>query len=69
MVTALSPCWYRSGLVRRFGVFRMVIGEAVTIRGGGDWPADHGVETVLLDDPERAAMTRGFAARHPQLRS
>ncbi|MGW4019857.1 nucleoside deaminase, partial [Streptomyces sp. NPDC005009] len=67
MVTTLSPCWYRSGLVRQFGISRVVIGEAVTFRGGHDWPAGHGVEIVLLDDPECAATMRGFVARHPQL--
>src|SRR5215472_7608447 len=28
MVTTLSPCWYCSGLVRQFGIGRVVIGEA-----------------------------------------
>jgi cytosine deaminase len=67
MVTTLSPCWYCSGLVRQFGISRVVIGEAVTFHGGHDRPAGHGVEIVLLDDPECAAMMRGFTARHPQL--
>src|SRR3954451_1551049 len=26
MVTTLSPCWYCSGLVRQFGISRVVIG-------------------------------------------
>ncbi|GGU60246.1 nucleoside deaminase [Streptomyces lavendofoliae] len=67
MVTTLSPCWYCSGLVRQFGISRVVIGEAETFRGGHDWLAEHGVEVVLLDDPECAAMMRGFVARHPEL--
>ncbi|MFE9920033.1 nucleoside deaminase [Streptomyces sp. NPDC005774] len=67
MVTTLSPCWYCSGLVRQFGISRVVIGEAVTFHGGHDWLAEHGVRIVLLDDPECAAMMREFVARHPQL--
>lgn len=67
MVTTLSPCWYCSGLVRRFGISRVVIGEAATFHGGHDRPAGHGVEIVLLDDPECTAMMRAFTARHPQL--
>ncbi|MEV0689458.1 nucleoside deaminase [Streptomyces sp. NPDC050388] len=67
MVTTLSPCWYCSGLVRQFGISRVVIGEAVTFHGGHDWLAEHGVEIVLLDDPECAAMTRDFVERHPRL--
>ncbi|MGW0149654.1 nucleoside deaminase [Streptomyces sp. NPDC003333] len=67
MVTTLSPCWYCSGLVRQFGISRVVIGEAVTFRGGHDWLAEHGVEIVLLDDPECVALMRDFVARRPDL--
>ncbi|MFJ6729816.1 MULTISPECIES: nucleoside deaminase [unclassified Streptomyces] len=67
MVTTLSPCWYCSGLVRQFGISRVVIGEARTFRGGHDWLAEHGVEIVLLDDDGCAAMMREFIAAHPAL--
>ncbi|USQ82828.1 nucleoside deaminase [Streptomyces phaeoluteigriseus] len=67
MVTTLSPCWYCSGLVRQFGISRVVIGEAVTFRGGHDWLAAHGVEIVLLDDPDCVAMMRDFIGSNPAL--
>ncbi|MFC7911646.1 nucleoside deaminase [Streptomyces nigra] len=67
MVTTLSPCWYCSGLVRQFGIGRVVIGEAVTFSGGHEWLAEHGVEIVLLDDPECVSLMRDFVARHPDL--
>ena len=67
MVTTLSPCWYCSGLVRQFGISRVVVGEAVTFHGGHDWLAGHGVEVVVLDDPECVAMMREFTARNPEL--
>ncbi|GAA2504241.1 nucleoside deaminase [Streptomyces gobitricini] len=67
MVTTLSPCWYCSGLVRQFEISRVVIGEAETFHGGHDWLAEHGVEVVLLDDPECVAMMRDFTAEHPAL--
>ncbi|GAA3496276.1 MULTISPECIES: nucleoside deaminase [Streptomyces] len=67
MVTTLSPCWYCSGLVRQFGISRVVIGEAVTFHGGHDWLAEHGVEVVVLDDPECVALMREFTARNPAL--
>ncbi|MFD4143758.1 MULTISPECIES: nucleoside deaminase [unclassified Streptomyces] len=67
MVTTLSPCWYCSGLVRQFGISRVVIGEAATFHGGIDWLAGHGVETVVLDDPECTAMMRDFIAARPEL--
>ncbi|WP_371660478.1 nucleoside deaminase [Streptomyces sp. NBC_00280] len=67
MVTTLSPCWYCSGLVRQFGISRVVVGEAVTFHGGHDWLAEHGVEIVLLDDPECVDMMRDFITNNPAL--
>lgn len=67
MVTTLSPCWYCSGLVRQFGISRVVIGEAVTFHGGHDWLAEHGVEIVLLDDPECVRMMTDFIEKNPTL--
>ncbi|MBB4985851.1 MULTISPECIES: nucleoside deaminase [Streptomyces] len=67
MVTTLSPCWYCSGLVRQFGISRVVVGEAETFHGGHDWLAGHGVEVVVLDDAECAALMREFIAARPAL--
>jgi cytosine/creatinine deaminase len=67
MVTTLSPCWYCSGLVRQFGIPRVVIGEARTFHGGHDWLAEHGVEITLLDDDECVRMMTDFIAAQPRL--
>lgn len=67
MVTTLSPCWYCSGLVRQFGISRVVIGEAVTFHGGHDWLAEHGVEVVLVNDPECTDLMRAFIGDRPEL--
>lgn len=67
MVTTLSPCWYCSGLVRQFGISRVVVGEAATFTGGHGWLAEHGVEIVVLDDTECVALMRDFTGRHPDL--
>jgi creatinine deaminase len=67
MVTTLSPCWYCSGLVRQFGIGRVVVGEAETFHGGHEWLAEHGVEIVVLDDPGCTAMMRRFIAARPEL--
>jgi len=67
MVTTLSPCWYCSGLVRQFGISRVVVGEARTFFGGHDWLAENGVEIVLLDDPELVRMMTDFIAARPEL--
>ncbi|GHE11794.1 nucleoside deaminase [Streptomyces alanosinicus] len=67
MVTTLSPCWYCSGLVRQFGISRVVIGEATTFHGGHDWLAGQGVEIVVLEDPECVAVMRAFVRDNPEL--
>lgn len=67
MVTTLSPCWYCSGLVRQFGIGRVVVGEASTFSGGHTWLAEHGVDVVVLDDPECTALMERFVAERPEL--
>lgn len=67
MVTTLSPCWYCSGLIRQFGISRVVIGEATTFFGGHEWLAENGVEVVLLDDSECVSMMETFIADRPEL--
>ncbi|MER5268744.1 nucleoside deaminase [Actinosynnema sp. NPDC002837] len=67
MVTTLSPCWYCSGLVRQFGIPRVVIGEARTFHGGHDWLAEHGVEITLLDDQACVRLMTDFIAAKPEL--
>jgi creatinine deaminase len=67
MVTTLSPCWYCSGLVRQFGISRVLIGEATTFFGGHEWLAEHGVEITVVDDRECVAMMREFIAERPDL--
>lgn len=67
MVTTLSPCWYCSGLVRQFGIGRVVIGEDVNFTGGQDWLAEHGTEVVVLNDPDLIAMMAGFIRTNPEL--
>ncbi|MFD2090730.1 nucleoside deaminase [Blastococcus deserti] len=67
MVTTLSPCWYCSGLVRQFGISRLVIGEARTFHGGHDWLAENGVEVLVLDDAEGVRLMEQFIAAHPEI--
>ncbi|MEV0054219.1 nucleoside deaminase [Saccharopolyspora shandongensis] len=67
MVTTLSPCWYCSGLVRQFGIGRVVVGEARNFHGGHDWLAENGVEIVLLDDPECTRLMADFIEANPRL--
>jgi cytosine deaminase len=67
MATTLSPCWFCSGLVRQFGISRVVIGEARTFYGGHDWLAENGVEVVLLDDAECVRLMTEFIEANPAL--
>ena len=67
MVTTLSPCWFCSGLVRQFGITRLVVGEAQTFHGGHDWLAENGVEVVVLDDASCVTMMTDFIAANPAL--
>lgn len=67
MATTLSPCWFCSGLIRQFGISRVVIGEAQTFQGGHDWLAENGVEVVVLDDPECIQLMSDFIAAKPEL--
>jgi cytosine deaminase len=67
MVTTLSPCWFCSGLIRQFGISRVVIGEARTFYGGHDWLAENGVEVLVLDDDECVQMMTDFIAANPAL--
>ena len=67
MVTTLSPCWYCSGLVRQFGITRLVVGETTTFTGGHDWLARHGVAVTIIDDPECKRLMTDFIAARPEL--
>ena len=67
MVTTLAPCWYCSGLVRQFGIPRVVIGESVNFPGGIAWLRECGVEVVDLASEECIRLLGGFIAAHPEL--
>src|SRR5215207_6015814 len=67
MVTTLAPCWYCSGLVRQFGIPRVVVGESVNFAGGAGWLRESGVEVVDLASGECIELLGGFIAGHPEL--
>jgi cytosine/creatinine deaminase len=67
MVTTLAPCWYCSGLVRQFGIGKVVVGESVNFAGGVDWLREAGVEVVDLGSQECIDMLGQFIAAHPEL--
>ena len=67
MVTTLSPCWYCSGLVRQFGIGRVVVGDTVNFFGGQDWLVENGTEVTTLNDPALIKIMGDFIAANPAL--
>jgi cytosine deaminase len=67
MVTTLAPCWYCSGLVRQFGIGKLVVGESVNFAGGLDWLREAGIEIVDLQSQACIDLLRSFIAERPEL--
>ena len=67
MVTTLSPCWYCSGLVRQFGIGRLIVGDDVSFLGGQDWLAEAGVDVTVVNDPELIETMSAFIRDQPEL--
>ena len=67
MATTLAPCWYCSGLIRQFGIGRVIVGESVNFSGGIEWLRENGVEVIDLASPECIDMLGGWIARNPDL--
>ncbi|MDQ1587820.1 MAG: cytosine/creatinine deaminase, partial [Microbacteriaceae bacterium] len=58
---------YCSGLVRQFGIGRVVVGDDRSFLGGQNWLAENGVEVTVLNDPALIAMMGEFIHAHPAL--
>ena len=67
IATTLAPCWYCSGLIRQFGIPRVIVGESRTFQGGVDWLREAGVEVVVLDSAECVQLLESFIARRPDV--
>jgi cytosine deaminase len=67
MVSTLAPCWYCSGLIRQFGIGRVIVGESVNFAGALDWLRENGVEVVDLASPECIEMLGRWIAENPDV--
>ncbi len=67
MVTTLAPCWYCSGLIRQFGIGRLIVGESETFAGGLDWLRSLGVEVIDLESEVCRGLMQGYIATHPEV--
>jgi len=67
LVTTLSPCAMCTGAILLFGIPRVVIGENRSFRGSEDLLRAAGVEVIVVDDDECAALMSAFIAQNPEL--
>ena len=67
LYTTLSPCMMCSGTILQFGVKRVVVGENQNFPGNIEFLRSHGVDVVLLNDPECIVLMKRFIAERPDL--
>ena len=67
LYTTLSPCMMCAGTIVQFGIPRVVIGDTENFGGNEDFLRGHGVEVVLVEDPDCIALMRRFIAEKPAL--
>lgn len=67
LYTTLSPCMMCSGTVLQFGIPTVVVGEDQSFPGNLAFLRGHGVEVVLLNDPECLALMQRFIRERPEL--
>jgi cytosine deaminase len=67
LYTTLSPCMMCAGTIVQFEVPRLVIGENRNFSGNIPFIQSHGVEVVLVDDPDCIALMERFIRERPEL--
>ena len=67
LATSLSPCWYCSGLIRQFGIGRVLVGDDKNFMGGQDWVAEHGCELKVMNDPGLIKLMGDFIENNDAL--
>jgi cytosine deaminase len=65
--TTLSPCLMCAGTILLYKIPRIVIGENENFQASEDLLRSHGVEIVVLDDPETKAMFKDWIEANPRL--
>lgn len=58
--TTLSPCPMCTGAILLYGIPKVVIGENKTFEGSEQLLREHGVEVVVVNDPECIQMMETF---------
>lgn len=65
--TTLSPCPICTGAILLYGIPKVVIGENKTFEGSEQLLREHGVEVVVVNDPECIQMMEAFIEKYPAL--
>ncbi|MBI2265761.1 MAG: nucleoside deaminase [Armatimonadetes bacterium] len=67
LYSTLMPCYLCAGAVVQFGIPKVIVGEARTFSGAGDFMGEHKVEVIVLDLPECSEMMARFVRENPDL--
>ena len=67
LYTSLSPCMMCAGTIIQFKIPRVVVGEAVNFPGHPELLRAHGVEVIILDDPDCIELMARFIREKPEL--
>ena len=67
MYTTLSPCMMCSGTILQFGITNVIVGEARNFPGNPELLRAHGVEVVIVDDPDCTELMARFIRERPEL--
>jgi creatinine deaminase len=67
LYTTLSPCMMCSGTIVQFGIKSVVVGEAKNFPGNIGFLQQHGVDVVLLNDPDCTELMARFIRERLEL--
>lgn len=67
LVSTLSPCIMCTGASLLYKIPRIIIGEHTTFLGAEDLFAAHGVQCVVMNDPECIELMQAFIRANPSL--
>ncbi len=67
LYSTLMPCYLCAGAVVQFRIPKVIVGEAKTFEGAGNFMREHGVEVLTLNLPECIQMMEEFIASHHDL--
>lgn len=67
LYTTLSPCMMCAGAILHFGIKRVIVGENTNFTGNIDFLREHGVQVILIDDPQCKSLMSKFIAERPDI--